>query len=269
MPRKGTWLLVLLVIGLRLLTQGWDSGLLSPHPDERQVAFVAEKADGWFADPGFYAYGSLHFQAVRLFAAARGLERRYGGLLRGGRTLSLAASVLALLIGFAVARRAWGRKAAELVLLLGAFVPLDLQQSHYATVEAHHALWVMAALAACWWLGERGGWLAAVATGAAAGASLAVKVSSLGLTLPVAAVLLLVARRRGPLRAVRLAIVAAVAAAAAFWLCQPWAFANGRPPSRPSARPATARTPPGCWRLRRAARAGGGSCSRERARPPR
>jgi len=230
MSRKRTWLLFLLVVLARLLTQGWDSGLLSPHPDERQVAFVAESAHGWFSDPGFYAYGSLHFHAVRAFAALRGLALQYDGLIRGGRTLSLLASVLAIFLGWLVARRAWGDRTARLFVLLAAFVPLDIQQSHFATVEAHHALWVTAALAACWWLAEGGGGLAAAVVGLAAGASLAVKVASLGLVLPLAVALLLVALRRGPLEASRLAAIAAATTVLAFWLGQPWAFAGGRPP---------------------------------------
>ena len=230
MSRKRTWVLFLLVVVARLLTQGWDSGLLSPHPDERQVAFVAERAQGWFSDPGFYAYGSLHFHAVRAAAAVRGLELRYDGLVRGGRTLSLLASVLAILLGWLVARRAWGGRTARLFVLLAAFVPLDIQQSHFATVEAHHAFWVVAALAACWWLAEGGGGAAAAVVGLAAGASLAVKVASLGLVLPLAVALLLVLLRKGPLETARLGAIAAAATLLAFWLGQPWAFAGGRPP---------------------------------------
>ena len=215
---------------MRLLIQGWDSGLLSPHPDERQVAFVAERTAGWFADPGFYAYGALHFRAVQLATALIGQPRAYRGLLFGGRTLSLLASLFALGLGFVVARRAWGRRTAALFLVLAAFIPLDLQQSHFATVEAHHAAWVMAALAACWWLAERGSLLAAVAVGLMTGASLAVKVSSLGLLAPLAVAILLVVRRRGPSRAAACAATVAAAGVGSFWLGQPWAFAGGRPP---------------------------------------
>jgi hypothetical protein len=69
MLRKRTLLLFLLAFVLRLLLQGWDFGITSSsHPDERQVGFVTEKAEGWFADPDFYAYGSLHFQAIRICA---------------------------------------------------------------------------------------------------------------------------------------------------------------------------------------------------------
>ena len=134
-----------------------DDSSSSPHPDERQVGYVSERATGWFIDPGFYAYGSLHFQAVRAATGRPRSARRWlGSLLVGGRALSLVASMLAIILGWFLAHRVWGRRTGELFLLLVAWVPLDLQQSHFATVEAHHAVWVMAALAACFWFASRG-----------------------------------------------------------------------------------------------------------------
>ncbi len=230
-PRQRTaWWLLLAAGLLRLVTQGWDSGLLSPHPDERQVAFVTERLGGWFADPGFYAYGSLHFQLVRAASVVLGEAGRYAGLLVGGRLLSLLCSLAALAMGWWIARRGWGERTARWFLLLAMWVPLDLQQSHFATVEAHHAAWTLAALAAAVAVATRGSDLAALAAGAAAGASLAVKVASLPLALPLAVAAVLAARGRGGWTAVRLAAVMATSGIAAFWLAQPWAFAGGRPP---------------------------------------
>ena len=248
MLRKHPWLLLLLALALRVLTQGWDAGASGSalHPDERQVSFVTEKLGGWFADPDFYAYGSLHFQAVRAGAAILGTGDSLRGLVLGGRGVSLLASMLALALGWLLARHAWGRRTATLFLLIAAWVPLDLQQAHYATAEAHHAWWVAAALGACYWLATGGRGWAAAAAGAAVGASLAVKVASLALGLPLALALLLAARARSlspdpPQPAVspgglfalelgRLAATSAAAGTATFWLSQPWAFAAGRPP---------------------------------------
>jgi YYY domain-containing protein len=232
MLRRPTLLFFLLALALRLVLLGWDSGTTtsSPHPDERQVGYVTERAEGWFADPGFYAYGSLHFHAVRATAYVLGIGDNVRGFLTAGRTLSLTASMLAILLGWIVACRAWGRRTADLFVLLAAWLPLDLQQSHFATVEAHHSAWVMAALAACFWLANSGRPVAAAAAGAAIGASLAVKVASLALGLPLAAALLLAGRGRRPWEVVRLAAVATATGAAGFWLCQPWAFAGGKPP---------------------------------------
>ncbi len=231
MSRHCRWIVLFVVAALaRLATQGWDSGLLSPHPDERQVAFVAEKMVHWMSDPGFYAYGALHFQAVRALTAVLGKPETYRGLLVGGRALSLLASLMALLLGFVLARRAWGGRTATVFLALAALVPLDLQQSHFATVEAHHAAWVMVALGACWWLAERGGMAAAVVVGAAIGASLAVKIASLGLVVPLAVAVGLVMRKRGAVEASRVVAGAVAGMTLAFWAGEPWAFAGARPP---------------------------------------
>ena len=231
MLRKRTWLLLLLALGLRLLLQGWDSGYSSSslHPDERQVSFVSEKMDGWFSDPQFFAYGSLHFQGSRAAAAILGMSDSLRGLTASGRAVSLVASMLALILGWVVARKAWGRNTADLFLLLMAWVPLDLQQSHYSTVEAHHSVWVVMALAACFWLAVGGRGPAAIAAGAAVGASLAVKVASLPLGLPLALAIILAGRRRVS-EILRLTLLAAGALVTTFWVCQPWAFAEGRPP---------------------------------------
>ncbi len=231
MSRHRTWILLfILAAAARLLTQGWDSGLLSPHPDERQVAFVAAKTTHWLSDPGFYAYGALHFQAVRAFTSLLGEPATYRGLLLGGRGLSLFASLLALAIGFLLAEKAWGERTAAAFLMLAALVPLDLQQSHFATVEAHHAAWVMLALAACWWLAQTGGTAAAALAGVAVGASLAVKISSIGLVVPLAVAVALVMRRRGAVRAASLTAVLLAGALASFWIGEPWAFAKADPP---------------------------------------
>jgi YYY domain-containing protein len=235
MPTRRTLLLLLLAFLLRAAVQGWDSGLGSPHPDERQVAFVSEKVTSWLADPGFFAYGSLHFHVVRVAAAVLGYPRTYPGLLVGGRLLSLGASLGALALGWWLARRAWGARAADLALLLGAWVPLDLEQSHFATVEAHHSLWVMATLAACLWLAERprtrSGAIAALIAGGALGASLAVKIASLPLALPLIVALVAASRRRGSwLAGIGSSAWAAAGAATAFWIGQPWAFAGAVPP---------------------------------------
>jgi YYY domain-containing protein len=232
MLRRRTLLLFLLALILRLLLQGWDVGVTSSssHPDERQVGFVTERAEGWFDDPNFYAYGSLHFQAIRLTATILGLGNELRGIIVSGRAISLLASMLAIALGWLVARRAWGPRTGDLFIFLAAWVPLDLQQSHFTTVEAHHSGWVMAALAACFWLARSGRPVSAAATGAAIGASLAVKVASLALGLPLLVAVVIGARGRGFLEAVRLLAISGATGIAFFWLCQPWAFAHGRPP---------------------------------------
>jgi 4-amino-4-deoxy-L-arabinose transferase-like glycosyltransferase len=220
MPTKRTWCLLLIALGLRLLVAAWDAEVpaTSLHPDERQVAYVTERVDGWLADPGFYAYGSLHFQVIRAVATVLSVEDSMRGLIVSGRLLSLAASMLALMLGWALARRAWGRRTADLFLLLVAFIPLDLQQSHFATVEAHHTAWIMMALAGCYWLATGGGAKASAAAGAAVGASLAVKVASLALGLPLGLALLFAVRARGMVEFFRLTAIAVGVGATTFWI---------------------------------------------------
>ena len=232
MFRRRTLLLFLLALVLRLLLQGWDAGATasSSHPDERQVGFVTERAEGWFADPDFYAYGSLHFQAVRSTAVALGLSGNNRGFIVSGRVLSLIASMLAIGLGWLLAYHAWGRRTGDLFILLAAWVPLDLQQSHFATVEAHHAGWVMAALAASFWLARSGRPIAAAAAGIAVGASLAVKIASIALGLPLVVAVLIAVHGRGIFNGLRLLAIAGATGISSFWLCQPWAFAHSRPP---------------------------------------
>ena len=232
MLSRRTLLLFLLALVLRLLLQGWDAGVTSSssHPDERQVGYVTERAEGWFSDPGFYAYGSLHFHAIRATATVLGLSDDVRGLIVSGRLISLIAAMLAIALGWLIAYHAWGRRTGDLFILLAAWVPLDLQQSHFTTVEAHHTGWVMVALAACFWLARSGRPVAAAASGAAIGASLAVKVASLALGLPLVVAVLVAVRGREILATVRLMAIAGATGIAIFWLCQPWAFASGRPP---------------------------------------
>ncbi len=227
MVKRRVWILLLLAVILRLLVQGWDVGSSSTtlHPDERQVSFITEKVHGWFTDPEFYAYGSLHFQVIHAVASVTGLDDSLRELVVSGRVVSLAASVLSILLGWLVALRAWGRRTATLFVALAAWVPLDLQQSHFATVEAHHAMWVMATLAACYWLATGGRIFAAAGAGAAFGASLAVKVASLPIALPLAAAILL-GSGLSVCRSLRFGAAAAAAATTGFWLCQPSAFVS-------------------------------------------
>ena len=85
-------------------------------------------------------------------------------------------------------------------------------------------------MAACYWLATGGREVAAAAAGAAVGASLAVKVASLALVFPLVLAVLLAFRQKEILHLFRLISITVGAGVLAFWLCQPWAFAGGRPP---------------------------------------
>ncbi len=264
MSRRLLLALVILAAVVRLLTQAWDAGTPpSPHPDERQVAIVSEGMNGWFSDPCFFAYGSLHFQAVRAMTAGVGYPRDWSGLIAGGRVLSLAASLGALLLGIWMAWTAWGFRTALVFGWLAVWIPLDQQLSHFATVESHHAFWVVAALAALFQMartslspssslkcqasnfsplpatlpfgrfsrmsGFATPWVWAGVAGVAVGASLAVKISSLALCAPLVIAVACAVMRTKKGSTVLLFVPALVGGRVAFSLGQPWAFEGGRP----------------------------------------
>jgi len=230
-PRPAGFLFLAALL-LRLFVLPWDAGTPpSPHPDERQVVSVTQHLSGWSDDPGFFAYGSLHFQAVRLFAALQSGSDDWGRLMAGGRMLSLLASMGCLLLGWGLAFSAWGEGTAWIFLLIGAWAPMDLQLSHYGTVEAHHSFWIMLCLASLYQLLRKGKWGWAAASGAAFGAALAVKIASLGLLAPVGLLfLLLLTRRVDPLSLMKDSALFAAAALLFFFLGEPWAFAEGSLP---------------------------------------
>lgn len=225
-------IMLLIVVGLmvRVLTQGWDVGTPpSPHPDERQVATVTQTLDGWFANPQFFAYGSLHFNMIRVTTALAGLQSNWSGSMAGGRALSLLCSLGALLLGLWMALKAWGIRTALIFAGLAVWIPLDQQLSHYATVEAHHALWVVAALAAMFQMARsRSGWWA-LAAGIAVGASLAVKISSAALVLPLALAIGMAVAAGKKISASWLIFPVVAGGMLAFGLGQPWAFEGGYP----------------------------------------
>jgi len=221
-------LILLLALLFRLFVLAWDSGVPpSPHPDERQVVSITQGMHHWMDDPGFFAYGTLHFHALRLMAPLMEDSSRWVGILAGGRLLSLLSSMLCLLLGYSLARSAWGKRAGLYFLLIGAFIPLDLQLSHFATVEAHHALWVMLCLTGLYQLASSDHWSRALISGGALGASLAVKISSLGLMVPVLLVFVILSFRVSFSRLLLLLQLLLLGAISAFWFGEAWAFAEG------------------------------------------
>lgn len=232
--RKATGLLFALALLFRVFVLPWDAGTPpSPHPDERQVVSVAQSLHHWGDDPKFFAYGSLHFELVHFFGFLQGSADQWSSLMLGGRMLSLLASMGCLLIGFLLAAKAWGKGSGLIFLLIAAWMPMDLQLSHYATVEAHHALWVMLFLGALFQLARTTRWNWALLSGICLGASLAIKISSLGLLLPLGAVALLLLLGRIDLsRILLLGHLLILGALTTFYLGEPWAFEQAALPWR-------------------------------------
>jgi len=228
LPDRMAGVLLLAALLVRLWVLPWDANVLfSPHPDERQVVSVALAMDHVFSNPGFFAYGSLHFAAVKAFSALIALKSSWIVLLTGGRLLSLLAGMASLLIAWSLVRRIWGTRAGRYFLLIGAFLPMDIQLGHYATVEAHHAFWIILSLAALNGLAEadphRLTWWS-LAAGAAIGASLTIKISSLGLAPAVLVSLAFLLRKHSAPEVLHAAGVFLLGLSSAFYVGQPWAF---------------------------------------------
>jgi YYY domain-containing protein len=137
--------------------------------------------------------------------------------------------VLTLALGWCCARKVWGSKTALLFLGIAIWVPLDIQQSHFATVEAHQTFLVTLTLVLSIWLASTRNMLAAVSVGVATGLALAVKLSSLPLALPIGVALVIAGRQElVKVPALGAALVASIGVT--LWIAQPWMFAGGRFP---------------------------------------
>ncbi|EFH86504.1 phospholipid carrier-dependent glycosyltransferase [Ktedonobacter racemifer] len=258
MRRKFVWhwqlslLLVIALLGLgaRLYGLNWDMGE-NFHPDERQILFRVA-ALGWpvslaqFLDPDhsplnphFFAYGSLPLYLLagtwsllsRLFAwplsyAALSLVGRAVSALFDTGSLLLTAWLARLLTG----ERGFSYRASWSVALLAAglvaFTPLQLQLSHFYTVDTLLLFFVLLTLVGCvkyvltrhdlFWLS----W-----TGISFGLALATKFSAAPLGLPIViAVLLRYLRKRDIAEALVGLLSPFLLAVVAFFVTQPYAW---------------------------------------------
>jgi len=155
--RVRTWiydllLLLVLLAGAYLRTVGldWDQGE-HLHPDERFMTMVesairpVENASEYFdtnrasLNPHnvgytFYVYGTLPVFLVRY--VAEWLNRAgYGQIYLVGRQLSGVADWLTILLVYLIASRVYDRRVGLLAAAFSAFAVLQIQLSHYFTVD--------------------------------------------------------------------------------------------------------------------------------------
>ncbi|MBO0778944.1 MAG: glycosyltransferase family 39 protein, partial [Ktedonobacteraceae bacterium] len=216
------WMIALLGLGLRLYGLNWDQGY-SFHPDERQIMFhvtslawptsLAQFFDAAHSplNPHFFAYGSfpLYLLAgighllvpatapdsfIRITLVGRFLSALFDSgtiLLTGWLALLLVRQSPNLLPGaYHTWSRAWS--VALLTATLVAFIPLQLQLSHFYAVDTILLFFVMLTLVACVALVQTEKpvrWL--LLTGLAYGLAMATKFSAAPLALPVLVALLL------------------------------------------------------------------------------
>ncbi len=275
--RKFPWqslvidLIFLLVLAggayFRTVGTDWDQGQ-HLHPDERFLTLVegairpVESLSQYFdtakspLNPHnvgytFYVYGTLPLFIIRYVTEWTG-QSGYGQLYLVGRNLSAVADLLTVFLVYLIAGRLYGRRAALLAGTFSAFAVLQIQLSHYMTVDTFTNLFTFAAFYAAVRIAFPEGSLGSGALigraapdsseslppvttfllfGAALGLAMASKVSALPLAvlLPVAAGIFYMRREWGnPGRAqVTLffyMILAALAAFVVFRIGQPYAF---------------------------------------------
>ena len=145
-------LLLILAAGAYLRTVGldWDDGQ-HLHPDERFLTMVesslvpVSRLGEYFntgsstlnpANQGhsFFVYGTLPIFLVRYLAEWLGAAG-YGSVYLVGRGLSAAVDLLTLVVVFLIGSRLLGRRAGLLAAAFSAFAVLQIQQSHFFTVD--------------------------------------------------------------------------------------------------------------------------------------
>ena len=146
-------LLVLILLGgayLRFIGQDWDVEQ-HLHPDERFLTMVesslipVNSLRDYFdtanstLNPNnqghtFFVYGTLPIFMVRYLAEALG-STGYGSVYLVGRTLSAVMDLLSVVLVFFIGTRLYNRKVGILGAAFSAFAVLQIQQSHFFTVD--------------------------------------------------------------------------------------------------------------------------------------
>ncbi len=220
-PRRGAlpiWLyeaalVVVLLLGLYLRTTGiaWD-GEQHLHPDERFLTMVASAIQpvhslGEYFDTahsslnpanqgfGFYVYGTLPLFITR-YVGELLHKTGYGQIHLVGRALSALADLLLVFLVYVLAARLFDRRVGLLAAAFSAFTVMEIQQSHFFTVDNFFNLFTFLSLLLAIEIVRKPArrplradtWLF-VAFGVAYGAAMASKISAapVAVLLPVAA----------------------------------------------------------------------------------
>jgi len=146
---------------LRLVGLDWDEGQ-HLHPDERFLTMV-ENALAWpeslgeYLDSsvnplnpynrgqGSYVYGLLPVTLAKFIGQATG-HTGYWGVYLAGRAMSAILDLLAVVVVFFLGRRLYDTRVGLLGALLLAMTVLNIQQSHYFTVDSATTFLVTTAL---------------------------------------------------------------------------------------------------------------------------
>lgn len=210
-----THLLVAILIGalaLRFYGLNWDQGYpYTPHPDERailmKVASLSWPADlAQFLDaksplnPHWFPYGSFPLYLIKLaFAAFSYLGRSLAELDMRlvGRAISALFDTGTVLLVYLLGARLYGRRQGLLAAAFLGFTVLDIQLSHFYTVDTLLTFFITLTILFTWDIAERCSYKSAALAGLSLGLALATKISVLPLLLTVfTAYVLFYAKRR-------------------------------------------------------------------------
>jgi YYY domain-containing protein len=209
-------LIAILLLGgtLRLTGLDWDEGQ-HLHPDERFLTMV-ENALTWpsslgeyldtAANPlnpynkgqGSYVYGLLPLTLVKLVGQVTGFTG-YSGVYLAGRAMSAVLDMLAVVVVFALGRRLYDIRVGLLGALLLALSVLNIQQSHFFTVDSATTFLVTLALYMSVRVAQGEGKWSLLGLGLAFGLALSAKISIATFAVIIGLALLIrVFARKGP-----------------------------------------------------------------------
>ncbi len=196
-------LVVVLLIAALLRFNGlhWDEGR-HLHPDERFLSTVTNDLHwpenfGDYFDPqlstlspyslpnmGLYVYGTLPVYIVKWIAIHLD-KNNYDNITIVGRVLSGLFDIGSIFVLFLIAKKLYGKKVALLAAALLSFSVLNIQLSHFYTVDTFANLFILATIYFLLRAQESGRWLDYALTGLMFGLGLASKLSVFTLAVPI------------------------------------------------------------------------------------
>jgi YYY domain-containing protein len=195
-------ILVLLVAALlRFTGLNWDEGH-HLHPDERFLSTVTndlfwpENLSNYFnpdistlspySNPnmGLYVYGMLPVYIVK-WVAIQLDKNNYDQITLVGRAMSGLFDIGSIFLLFLIAKKLYGKKVGLLAAVLLSFSVLNIQLSHFYTVDTFANLFILATIYFLLRGQESGRWIDYVLTGLMFGLGLASKLSVFTLVAPI------------------------------------------------------------------------------------
>ena len=196
-------LITVLILAALLRFNGlnWDEGH-HQHPDERFLSTVTNDLQ-WpenfkdyfnpdvstlspYTNPnmGLYVYGTLPVYIVK-WVAIHLNKNNYDSITQVGRVVSGLFDIGSILLVFLIGKKLYGRKIGLLAAVLLSFSVLNIQLSHFFTVDTFANLFILATIYFLLRTHESGRWLDSVLTGLMFGLGLASKLSVFTLVVPI------------------------------------------------------------------------------------